>query len=165
MKTLHHKLLFPIIKREWKPVLCAEANLTRSLNCKPIWGITFGRRIRNWFVVEILVFMVYSFREISNYKVAPHVEVINFRMTCRQCICDLCNRAFKRKDFLKSHQEWSHSERRLFKCTMHKCGQCSKAFKSKWNLKLHQRVHTDIRPYECADCEMRFKSKPDLKQH
>jgi len=101
--------------------------------------------------------------------------------------CDLCEKAFNRKDTLESHLA-SHSDLKPFMCSVcgkqfgrrhirdtherrHKgekkypCTRCSKRFMSSQQLKNHIRVHTGEKPFSCEHCGRLFAVKHQLVTH
>ena len=53
--------------------------------------------------------------------------------------CELCNKTFANKYYLKAHIKRAHSQ------VTFKCGQCEATFKAKYNLKLHiKAIHLEL---------------------
>jgi len=101
--------------------------------------------------------------------------------------CDMCEKAFNRKDTLESHLS-SHSDLKPFMCSVcgkqfgrrhirdtherrHKgekkyaCNMCVKRFMSSQQLKNHIRVHTGEKPFSCEHCGRMFAVKHQLITH
>ncbi|XP_029301580.1 gastrula zinc finger protein XlCGF52.1-like isoform X1 [Cottoperca gobio] len=73
--------------------------------------------------------------------------------------CQLCEKTFKTKMHLKTHQ-LVHTDRRPFNCST-----CGKAFKTKHNLQAHQIVHTVEKPHKCSECGESFRYAFTLQCH
>ncbi|XP_070575045.1 LOW QUALITY PROTEIN: zinc finger protein 64-like [Ptychodera flava] len=101
--------------------------------------------------------------------------------------CEMCNKAFNRRDKLKVHQR-SHSGHKPYKCEyctyaaadgsslkkhirIHtderpfKCQICSYASRNSSQLVVHLRSHTGDCPFQCQQCDAKFKINSDLKRH
>ena len=85
--------------------------------------------------------------------------------------CELCDKVYSRKNFLRNHIMFCHENIRKYQCTTcekffasnrglkkhveslhgittdYKCKFCSKILKSKWALKNHELIHTGVSPY------------------
>ncbi len=103
--------------------------------------------------------------------------------------CDKCSKLFKKKQQLKSHVAYRHTDTKAFKCEIcekrftdkqalqnhHKarhsdnrpfiCEICSKGFVFPWRLKSHKQCHTGERPFTCLECNKTFRSQGQLNQH
>ncbi|XP_054167596.1 zinc finger protein 62 homolog [Oppia nitens] len=81
-----------------------------------------------------------------------------------KCDCDGCDKRFKRKEHIKQHKRYVHSDDRPFKCD-----KCDKMFTFGQNLKNHQKsVHTTVQKvYNCCydGCHKVFRSESNLKVH
>nr|XP_054598263.1 zinc finger protein 431-like isoform X1 [Nothobranchius furzeri] len=73
--------------------------------------------------------------------------------------CQLCEKSFKTKMCLKSHQ-LVHTDTRAFSCST-----CRKAFKTKHNLQAHQVVHLAEKPHKCIECGRSFRYAIGLQCH
>jgi KRAB domain-containing zinc finger protein len=73
--------------------------------------------------------------------------------------CQICNKAFPRKNALDRHV-FIHSELKNFVCELY-----SLAFKSNNNLRHHCAVHHENRHYKCKYCYRRFRSSDGRKYH
>ncbi|XP_039893787.1 zinc finger protein 260-like isoform X2 [Simochromis diagramma] len=73
--------------------------------------------------------------------------------------CELCQKKFKTKMGLKTHQV-VHTDERPFACST-----CGKGFKTKYSLKSHQLVHTAEKPHKCSECGESFKYAFTLQCH
>lgn len=79
------------------------------------------------------------------------------------CNIDGCNRAYKTKGNLKTHQK-IHSGQFSFYCDYEGC---DKGFVSAYSFKVHYRHHTGERPYSCDSdgCEKTFNTLYRLRAH
>eukprot|EP01083_Nonionella_stella_P025669 70730_1 len=73
--------------------------------------------------------------------------------------CYVCEKLFKSKSKVKSHQR-SRSDERPFPCSL-----CGKSFKSQNYLKQHHRSHSGEIHFPCNLCGKLFKYKSEVKQH
>ena len=73
--------------------------------------------------------------------------------------CDLCNKTFTQREYLKRHFI-RHTGERAFECD-----ECGKRFTQFGHLKEHTITHTDNKPFSCDFCSTQFKSKIYLKRH
>lgn len=67
----------------WK-WMCAINNLAKNQSCKLIWGITCGKNLIFNRIIKRLQRKI-SFREIANYKIPQHIEVLNYHLSCDRC--------------------------------------------------------------------------------
>ena len=74
--------------------------------------------------------------------------------------CEKCGKLFKRKEYLKNHQNVIHGKGRTFFCE-----ECGKVFKTRVAYDIHHRSHTSERPYQCGKCAKNYKSSSSLNQH
>ena len=74
-------------------------------------------------------------------------------------VCDMCDKEFKQKSSLKSHQRIHTGDKH------HVCGTCHKGFAQKATLEQHQRVHTGDKPCQCKTCHKRFAYMTNLNSH
>ena len=82
-----------------------------------------------------------------------------FHKNIRNFTCSKCDKSFKTRLHLETHQLLHTGER------PHKCPDCGDSFRHKVSLIAHQRIHTDIRPYVCETCGKRFREPSTLKAH
>ena len=74
--------------------------------------------------------------------------------------CEICNKTFKRKDYLKSHIKIVHENTKKYECPS-----CALKFTLKHNLTRHQRSHqTNMMP-KCHICNINFKNNRSLNAH
>nr|XP_014342108.1 PREDICTED: transcription factor IIIA [Latimeria chalumnae] len=74
-------------------------------------------------------------------------------------ICELCNKTFKRKDFLKQHQKTHDQHREVFRCPHEGCG---RTYTTTFNLQSHiLSFHEERREYVCRQpgCGKAFAMK------
>ena len=78
-------------------------------------------------------------------------------------VCDICNKTFKAKNYLKLHKESVHLKIRKFKCNEKDCG---KSFTQKGNLVRHKAVRHPMN-YKChvQFCGKAFTTKRGLDFH
>ena len=93
-------------------------------------------------------------RNLRHHALLRHNDIRNF-------VCNICNRAFKRKTDLKQHMVW-HSDEKPLQCDI-----CGFRCKTNWEIKSHSLSHSDIRKYPCTfpGCTQACKTKSDLTKH
>ncbi len=76
--------------------------------------------------------------------------------------CDPCGKVFKKRGYLKQHNDAIHNADKL-----HKCGKCSKRFYTEDECKKHYEKHYGEKPFPCneKDCDKTFHYKIDLRRH
>lgn len=74
--------------------------------------------------------------------------------------CNLCDKRFRKLDYVQAHIRCVHSGERSFICE-----ECGKSFGSKCGLNEHLMTHNDDFPIQCPHCPKRFKFKARLKVH
>ena len=74
--------------------------------------------------------------------------------------CDRCQKQFKRKSHLFSHQVYVHN-----KSSDHQCIKCDKYLPTASHLKDHMSFHEGIRNHRCQLCQEKFCRKGDLNVH
>ncbi|XP_017276276.2 zinc finger protein 17 [Kryptolebias marmoratus] len=74
-------------------------------------------------------------------------------------VCNICEKAFKRRKFLRRHERFHTGER------PYPCPTCSKTFALRKSLRRHLRFHTGERPHECSQCGKSFRLRDNLKAH
>ena len=92
-----------------------------------------------------------SQRVIINHN---HNNVINNE---KPFLCNVCDKAFKRKSNLKVHKVIHTNEKPFV------CGICSKTFKRSNELRLHNMDHNNIKPFVCDICNKAFNRNNKLK--
>lgn len=103
-----------------------------------------------------------GFIKIAHYK--SHLKVHSDE---RPFQCQLCTKAFKRKNSLNKHESIHNLDHKKEEI---KCNECLKTFKQKYNLIAHtNRYHSEnsgiLRPFKCQFCISRFKLKHNLNKH
>ncbi|CAJ1064879.1 zinc finger protein 2 homolog [Xyrichtys novacula] len=73
--------------------------------------------------------------------------------------CEICEKTFKTKMYLKTHQ-LVHTDTRPFVCST-----CGKGFKTKHSLQAHQVVHSVEKPHKCSECGESFRYAITLQCH
>ena len=121
--------------------------------------------LSNKFLNELILFSGYTdFTEL-------HVDGILYHK------CELCNKAFPRKDALKKHAKDEHSTPKANKksrnssimayhnsAKKYECEQCDKAFKQSGDLKKHvKEIHLKLKDHQCLQCEKAFCRPYQLK--
>ncbi|KAG4067401.1 hypothetical protein HA402_009638 [Bradysia odoriphaga] len=117
------------------------------------------------------------------YELQVHKRMIHFKQA-EHC-CDVCGRAFKRKQALRIHRSYHFDpqipckiceklfkneralEKHMLVHTMerkYKCETCEKSFQTRYTLRVHKRIHTNEKPYSCH-CGMAFAYNCLLKAH
>ena len=76
-------------------------------------------------------------------------------------VCDVCQKVFKRKEFLMQHLK-SHIGLRPFKC---ETTGCNKSFSRKEHLLRHENSHTGSKSFSCTICQKKFSRKDNLNKH
>ncbi|MCL4170993.1 UNVERIFIED_CONTAM: hypothetical protein GTU68_029028 [Idotea baltica] len=56
--------------------------------------------------------------------------------------CELCDKTFKRRDQLRSHIYYRHSNNRVYSCPV-----CYKTSHSTYHFKMHMLTHSNVRPF------------------
>ena len=77
----------------------------------------------------------------------------------RPFVCQVCLKAFKRKDHLGVHSQ-VHTGNKPYLCRV-----CGWRFAQQSHLNNHLTKHSNERAYPCLQCSKRFKRKDSLKQH
>uniref|UniRef100_A0A8C5K9U1 Transcription factor IIIA n=1 Tax=Jaculus jaculus TaxID=51337 RepID=A0A8C5K9U1_JACJA len=79
--------------------------------------------------------------------------------------CSICQKTFKRKDYLKQHMKTHAPERDVFRCPREGCG---RTYTTVFNLQSHiLSFHEEKRPFACAHagCGKTFAMKQSLTRH
>ena len=102
--------------------------------------------------------------------------------------CDFCQRAFRKKYSLFTHQAEVHYGEGMYKCQycprqfvsksrynihlnhheshrLFKCKECPRGFASEKALENHQQEHNGLKPIKCGTCDRGFSSKHRLQMH
>jgi len=81
------------------------------------------------------------------------------QMISKWYICDVCNKAFSRQDYLNSHKCIHTGE------SPYICDVCNKPFRHLSTLKTHKCTHTGEKPFVCEVCDKTFKQLSNLNSH
>nr|AAH32292.1 General transcription factor III A [Mus musculus] len=79
--------------------------------------------------------------------------------------CNVCQRMFKRRDYLKQHMKTHAPERDVYRCPRQGCG---RTYTTVFNLQSHiLSFHEEKRPFVCehAGCGKTFAMKQSLMRH
>nr|XP_031540344.1 transcription factor IIIA [Vicugna pacos] len=79
--------------------------------------------------------------------------------------CDVCQKTFKRRDYLKQHMKTHAPERDVYRCPREGCG---RTYTTVFNLQSHiLSFHEERRPFVCgnAGCGKTFAMKQSLTRH
>ena len=75
--------------------------------------------------------------------------------------CPVCNESFRYEFDLKSHVEFVHGKKKLYKCYI-----CFASFAGKCDLQRHiSTVHQEKKSLECRFCKLMFSQKGSLNRH
>ncbi|XP_063361942.1 zinc finger protein 90-like [Cydia amplana] len=74
--------------------------------------------------------------------------------------CDICEKKFRAKIFLKRHIRDIHNKERKYRCEF-----CSKGFFRKTACQDHVRKHRNERPFKCGECGKAFVRSTTLNNH
>jgi Zinc finger, C2H2 type. len=89
-------------------------------------------------------------------------------------ICELCGKAFKRSDSLKTHRMFVHladggALAAKFRLQLQEknyvCDTCGRRFAFRCLLRDHMNIHSGMKPYTCLECGRAFAQRASLKQH
>ena len=76
-------------------------------------------------------------------------------------VCNICNKAFSRKDKLKRHVQIVHEG--IKKCTCTLCGE--QFFDNDYLMRHIKNIHEKEKDHTCPVCDSRFLMKKELKEH
>ncbi|KAM5332422.1 transcription factor IIIA [Glossophaga mutica] len=82
-----------------------------------------------------------------------------------EVVCEVCQKTFKRKDYLKQHMKTHAAERNVCRCPREGCG---RTYTTVFNLQSHiLSFHEERRPFVCehAGCGKTFAMKQSLTRH
>ncbi|XP_004631175.1 transcription factor IIIA [Octodon degus] len=101
-------------------------------------------------------FVAKTWTELQKHTRETHKEEI---------MCELCQKTFKRKDYLKQHMKTHAPERAVCRCPREGCG---RTYTTVFNLQSHiLSFHEEQRPFVCehAGCSKTFAMKQSLTRH
>ncbi|VFV17842.1 transcription factor iiia-like [Lynx pardinus] len=121
---------------------------------------------------------IYDHRDLFGPKYLPYKLSVNFpewrypgkRVKCvsappEAVRCEVCQKTFKRKDYLKQHMKTHAPEREVCRCPREGCG---RTYTTVFNLQSHiLSFHEERRPFTCehAGCGKTFAMKQSLTRH
>ncbi|XP_050486669.1 zinc finger protein 525-like isoform X4 [Bombus huntii] len=95
----------------------------------------------------------------KEFKKEQHVMQHLKTHEAKQWECDVCNKMFTTKYFLKKHKRL-HSGEMPYKCNI-----CNKTFTFQQSYHKHRLYHKDDKPYTCTTCGRSFKELSTLHNH
>ncbi|XP_043581684.1 zinc finger protein 83 isoform X2 [Bombus pyrosoma] len=95
----------------------------------------------------------------KKFKKEQHVMQHLKTHEAKQWECDICNKMFTTKYFLKKHKRL-HSGEMPYKCNI-----CNKTFTFQQSYHKHRLYHKDDKPYTCTTCGRSFKELSTLHNH
>ena len=126
-------------------------------------------------------------RETASPVLASERPAITTTSQGQQFVCDVCNKTFRRKAYLRKHMN-NHNDDRPYPCQYcgkvfrsltnrakhvlnhavgpksFTCNVCGNGFANKGSLDRHSRIHTG-EIYSCKHCSSTFYSSPGLTRH
>uniref|UniRef100_A0A5S6QHR0 C2H2-type domain-containing protein n=1 Tax=Trichuris muris TaxID=70415 RepID=A0A5S6QHR0_TRIMR len=98
----------------------------------------------------------------SKSHVNRHVNEVHLRH--RKIVCQVCGKAFARKENLSLHCERFHATTAA-NPSRHCCNLCGQTFRFKCRLSEHLLLHNPSSPYQCHICHRLLKSRRTLLKH
>ncbi|CAL7950022.1 unnamed protein product [Xylocopa violacea] len=95
----------------------------------------------------------------KKFKKEQHVMQHLKTHEAKQWECDICNKMFTTKYFLKKHKRL-HSGEMPYKCSI-----CNKTFTFQQSYHKHRLYHKDDKPHTCTTCGRSFKELSTLHNH
>ena len=120
-------------------------------------------------VARLIIHMKYNHKNQEKIKPSNRLrknngEQSSTRITFKNSTpakCEVCNKIYQNKYYLKTHMEVFHEKPKNFKCPI-----CDKCFNHKGSVKYHiDSVHKKLKPYECYICRKSFIVASAVKVH
>jgi len=96
----------------------------------------------------------------SKFKLKRHILIHSQTKTFS---CDICQRAFRRKDHLKNHEKVHDPGKTVYTCSYSGCG---RTYNSVSSFRKHQAMHSaEEGQLDCKICKMMLQSQDELMNH
>eukprot|EP00092_Neocalanus_flemingeri_P031056 GFUD01033736.1.p1 GENE.GFUD01033736.1~~GFUD01033736.1.p1 ORF type:complete len:774 (-),score=112.56 GFUD01033736.1:2240-4561(-) len=96
----------------------------------------------------------------SKFKLKRHILIHSQTKTF---LCDICQRAFRRKDHLKNHEKVHDPGKTVYTCSYDGCG---RTYNSISSFRKHQAMHSaEEGQLDCKICKMMLQSQDELMNH
>jgi len=96
----------------------------------------------------------------SKFKLKRHILIHSQTKTF---LCDICQRAFRRKDHLKNHEKVHDPGKTVYTCSYDGCG---RTYNSVSSFRKHQAMHSaEEGQLDCKICKMVLQSQDELMNH
>lgn len=97
-------------------------------------------------------------KDLNTHKLGMHSETYDF-------VCEVCNKAFSRREKLKRHLMIHAPDRPVFTCPFKNHVGCEKTFYRKDKLTRHLYSHSKVKPFKCEQCDKSFARTDNLREH
>jgi len=96
----------------------------------------------------------------SKFKLKRHILIHSQTKTF---LCDVCHRAFRRKDHLRNHEKVHDPGKTIYTCTY---DNCARTYNSVTSFRKHQAMHSaEEGQLDCKICKMMLSSQEELMTH
>lgn len=96
----------------------------------------------------------------SKFKLKRHILIHSQTKTF---LCDVCHRAFRRKDHLRNHEKVHDPGKTIHTCSYDSCG---RTYNSLTSFRKHQAMHSaEEGELDCKICKMVLQTQEDLMNH